>query len=152
MSTHAAVIPLALLVLKIAAQIYLVCSRPGGMRAAGTALTLRLSGGAVPVPGKIPVCREMPSSAPYPYQGCRSCGKVLPWSGKLCSAGKAQGRAGLGPGQEVALWGSCFMGFHRQDGHQTKPGHSLSTDPLCILGQQPHSKPDCSSTAEGSFG
>lgn len=55
------------------------------------------------MPGKIPVCREMPSSALYPYQDWRSCGKVLPWPGELCGAGTAQGRAGLGPGQEVVL-------------------------------------------------
>lgn len=68
------------------------------------------------MPGKIPVCTEEPSSAPYPSQDWRSCGKVLLCSGKLCRAGKAQGRARL--------------------------GHSLSTDPLCILVQQPCSKPD----------
>lgn len=68
MSTHAAVIPLALHSLNIAAQIYLVCFLgPSGMLAAGTApYTQRLRAAQeMSVPGKIPLPREKPVSAPY---------------------------------------------------------------------------------------
>lgn len=94
----------------------------------------------MPVPGKIPTGREEPSSAPYPLRTGEAAERFCPGLGRCAAAGKAQDRAGLGLGQELL-----------QEGDQAEPGHSLSTDPLCIFGQQPCFKPDWSNTAGASF-
>lgn len=62
------------------------------------------------MPGKIPVLRKKPGSAPNPSQDWRSCGRVLTWPWELCSAGKAQGRAGLGPGVRGGSLGLVLRG------------------------------------------
>lgn len=105
-STHAAVIPLALHVLKIAAQICLVCSRPGGMRTAGPLPALRPS----ELLGRGPACAREDSRAQGEAQLCSlslsALEKLREGSALLGScavSGKAQGRARLGLGQEVVL-------------------------------------------------
>lgn len=63
------------------------------------------------MPGKIPVCRDKPSSAPYPSQDWRSCGKVLPCLGSCAVQGKPRAEQGWALGKRWFSRAGASQGF-----------------------------------------
>lgn len=151
MSTHAAVIPLALHVLKIAAQIYLVCSPPRRDAHRGTAPDTEPLGRGLACAREDSRVQGNAQLCSLPLSGLEKLreGSALAWGAVQCRDSPGQSRVGPWAGGSLGLE---FDVVSQAGQDQAKPGHSLSTDPLCTLGQQPCSNPDWSNTAGGSSG